>query len=78
MVQIQVIANEYRNDLSELQIQMSQLISSTLVHLKTQNNVNLQRQRRLYFRDTFSIQYPQEVSSEANDQSAAINTDKQY
>ena len=77
MVQIQALTHEYRKEISELQIQMSHLISSTRTHLNMQNSAAPHKQKTVNFRDTFSLQYPPETSSEVNEQNAARNANTQ-
>ena len=77
MVQMQAWTQEYRKEISELQIQMSHLISSTWTHLNMQNSTAPHKQKTVNFRDTFSMQYPPETSSEVNEQSAALNANRQ-
>ena len=57
MVQMQALTEEYRKEISELQIQMSQLISSTRTHLNMQNSAAPHKHKTVNFRDTFSMQY---------------------
>ena len=77
MVQMQALTEEYRKEISELQIQMSQLISSTRTHLNMQNSTAPHKQKTANFRDTFSMQYLLETNSTVHEQSAALNTNKQ-
>ena len=58
MVQMQVLTQEYCKEISELQIQMSHLISSTRTHLNMQNSAAPHKRKSVNFRDTFSMQYP--------------------
>ena len=77
MQMVQALTQEYRKEISELQIQMSHLISSTRTHLNMQNSAAPHKQKTVNFRDTFSMQYPPETSSEVNEQSAALNANRQ-
>ena len=77
MVQMQALTQEYRKEISELQIQMIHLISSTGTHLNMQNSAAPHKQKTVNFRDTFSIQYPPETSSEVKEQSVALNANRQ-
>ena len=77
MVQMQALTEEYRKEISELQIQMSQLISSTRTHLNMQNSAALHKQKAVNFRNTFSMQYLPETNSTVHEQSAALNAKKQ-
>ena len=77
MVQMQALTQEYCKEISELQIQMSHLISSTRTHLNLQNGAAPHKQKTVNFGDTFSMQYSPETSSEVNEQSAALNTNRQ-
>ena len=56
---------------------MSHLISSTRKHLNMQNIAASHKQKTVNFRDTFSMQYPPETSSEVNEHSAALNANRQ-
>ena len=73
MVQMQALTQEYRKEISELQIQMSQLISSTRTHLNMQNSTAPHKHKTVNFRDTFSIQYLSKTNSGVHEQSAALN-----
>ena len=77
MVQMQALTQEYRKEIPELQSQMSHLISSTRTHLNMQNSAAPHKQKTVNFRDTFSMQYPPETSSEVNKQSAVLNVNRQ-
>ena len=77
MVQIQALTQEYRKEIYELQIQMSQLISSTRTHLNMQNSAAPHKQKTANFRDTFSMQYLPETNSGVHEQSAALNANAQ-
>ena len=77
MVQMQALTEEYRKEISELQIQMSHLISSTQTHLNMQHSAAAHKQKTVNFRDTFSMQYPPKTRSEVNKQSAALNANRQ-
>ena len=77
MVQMQVLTQEYCKEISELQIQMSQLISSTRTHLNMQNSAAPHKQKTVNFRDTFSMQYLPETYSGLHEQSATLNANAQ-
>ena len=77
MVQMQALTQEYHKEISELQIQMSQLISSTRTHLNMKNSAAPHKQKTVNFRDTFSIQYLSETNLGVHEQSAALNANKQ-
>ena len=77
MVQMQALTEEYRKEISELQIQMSQLISSTRTHLNMENSAAPHKQKTVNFRDTFSMQYLPETNLTVHEQSAALNANKQ-
>ena len=53
MVQMQALTQGYRKEISELQIQMSQLISSTRTHLNMQNSAAPHKQKTVNFRERF-------------------------
>ena len=73
----QALTQEYRKEISELQIQMSQLISSTRTHLNLQNSAAPNKQKMVNFRDMFSMQYLSETNTGVHEQSAALNANAQ-